>query len=105
MRETASYPSGTGGLPDAELVSIAVSGDARERGVGRALAEGVVQGLAERGASQVKVIVEAGNESANVFYQALGFRHASRIQVHRGVTSNVWVISCPSSRPSRSPSS
>ena len=41
---------------------------ARVGGTGRALADGVLDGLAARGAGQVKVVVGAANQGANRFY-------------------------------------
>ncbi len=96
IRETARYPEGTGSLPDAELLSIAVDPSKRSLGVGRALAEGIVAGLARGGAKEVKVVVGAENEGANRFYERLGFHHAGRMAVHGITASNVWVIRCTS---------
>ncbi len=95
MRETASHPANTASLPPAELLSIAVEPGHRSEGVGRLLAEGIVDGLATRGADEVKVVVAGGNVGANRFYERLGFRAAARIEVHGSVPSNVWVIRCP----------
>jgi glycosyltransferase involved in cell wall biosynthesis/ribosomal protein S18 acetylase RimI-like enzyme len=109
LLETVRYPSRTvgdvGPLPDAELLSIAVDPAFRAGGTGRALADGVLRGLAERGAEQIKVVVGAANEGANRFYQRVGFRHAARLCVHQGTPSNVWIKPCPSSSPSPSRSS
>jgi glycosyltransferase involved in cell wall biosynthesis/ribosomal protein S18 acetylase RimI-like enzyme len=104
-RETASYPRQTADLPEAELVSIAVVPGARARGVGRALARDVLDGLAALGAERVKVVVSADNEPANRFYESLGFEHRRRMAVHERVSSNVWVIGCRSSSLSASASS
>jgi ribosomal protein S18 acetylase RimI-like enzyme len=95
LRETARYPR-SAAASGAELFSIAVSPAARTGGVGRALAEGIVDGLAGRGATDVRVVVGARNEAGNRFYERLGFRRAEAIEVHDGVPSIVWVIRCPS---------
>jgi ribosomal protein S18 acetylase RimI-like enzyme len=92
LRETAGYTDRTEGLPDAELLAIAVDPAHASRGIGRALAGGVLDGLAERGADEVRVTVAASNSRANRFYEWLGFRLARRIAVHDGVPSNVLVI-------------
>ena len=89
--ETARYPDGADGLPESELLSIAVHPDWSARGTGRMLAEGILRGLARRGAEQVKVVVAEANEGANRFYERLDFELASRINVHRDEVSNVWV--------------
>jgi glycosyltransferase involved in cell wall biosynthesis/ribosomal protein S18 acetylase RimI-like enzyme len=92
LRETADYTDRTEGLPDAELLAIAVDPAHASRGIGRALAGGVLDGLAERGADEVRVTVAASNSRANRFYEWLGFRLVRRIAVHDGVPSNVLVI-------------
>ena len=105
VRETAHYPALPGAIPDAELLSIAVAPAFRAVGVGRVLAANIVDGLARRGAGEVKVVVGADNEQANRFYAKIGFSQRDSIQVHDGRASNVWVIRCHSSSPSRSQSS
>jgi glycosyltransferase involved in cell wall biosynthesis/ribosomal protein S18 acetylase RimI-like enzyme len=109
LLETVRYPAqegnGAGPLPDAELLSIAVAPECRSGGTGRALADGVLQGLAERGAGDVKVVVGAANGGANRFYAKVGFQPAGQLHVHQGTTSNVWIRPCRSSSPSPSGSS
>ena len=103
--ESASYAPRTDGLPESELVSIAVDRDAREQGLGRRLARELLAELAALGADEVKVVVDAANHPANRLYEAVGFRRAARLQIHGGTSSNVWVIPCRSSSPSLSRSS
>lgn len=105
VRETAAYPIVSNGLTEAELLSICVEPAARERGMGRRLAEEVIRNLGELGAREVKVVVDAANEGGNRFYQAVGFRLERTLAVHDGTTSNVWVIECRSSSGWRSQSS
>ncbi len=109
LLETVRYPAQAGeptaSLPDAELLAIAVAPAARVGGTGRALADGVLDGLAARGAGQVKVVVGAANSGANRFYEKVGFQPAGQLSVHQGTPSNVWIRSCHSSSPSPSPSS
>jgi glycosyltransferase involved in cell wall biosynthesis/ribosomal protein S18 acetylase RimI-like enzyme len=109
LLETVRYPAaevaGNGHLPDAELLSIAVAPAFRTGGTGRALADGVLAGLAGRGVDDIKVVVGAANQGANRFYAKVGFREAGRLTVHQGTPSNVWIRSCRSSSPSPSPSS
>jgi glycosyltransferase involved in cell wall biosynthesis/ribosomal protein S18 acetylase RimI-like enzyme len=107
LLETVRYPADAGGdgqLPDAELLSIAVAPAFRAGGTGRALADGVLAGLAGRGADDIKVVVGAANQGANRFYAKVGFREAGQLTVHQGTPSNVWIRSCRSSSPSPSPS-
>jgi glycosyltransferase involved in cell wall biosynthesis/ribosomal protein S18 acetylase RimI-like enzyme len=94
--EIARYPSSLDGVPDAELLSIAVDGARRSNGVGSELAGGIARGLAARGVPAFKVVVGADNEGANRFYERLGFASAGATFVHDGTPSNVWVMTCPS---------
>ena len=108
LLETVRYPAagnGNGPLPDAELLSIAVAPGWQAGGTGRALADGVLDGLAGRGVDDIKVVVGAANQGANRFYAKVGFRDAGQLTVHQGTPSNVWIRSCRSSSPSPSPSS
>jgi glycosyltransferase involved in cell wall biosynthesis/ribosomal protein S18 acetylase RimI-like enzyme len=107
LLETARYPARAAGpaatpLPDAELLAISVAPEARAGGTGRALADGVLDGLAARGAGEVKVVVGAANGGANRFYARVGFEPAGQLSVHQGTPSNVWIRSCHSSSPSPS---
>jgi len=95
-RETASYPRATGGLPDAEILAIAVEAEARAEGVGRSLTEVALHGLARRGVAECKVVVGADNDGANRFYERVGFRPVAATSVHAGSRSNVWVAACRS---------
>jgi ribosomal protein S18 acetylase RimI-like enzyme len=65
--------------------------------VGSRLARAILEGLAERGVADVRVVVGADNRPANQFYAKLGFTMARQIAVHDGQASNVWVIECSSS--------
>ncbi|MGH2595280.1 MAG: GNAT family N-acetyltransferase [Actinomycetota bacterium] len=94
--ETARYPSSMDGVPDAELLSIAVESVRRSNGVGSALVDGIARGLAARNVEAFKVVVGADNDGANRFYDRMGFTSGGRIDVHDGVPSNVWVMTCPS---------
>jgi glycosyltransferase involved in cell wall biosynthesis/peptidoglycan/xylan/chitin deacetylase (PgdA/CDA1 family)/ribosomal protein S18 acetylase RimI-like enzyme len=109
LLETVRYPSSSaaelGPLPDAELLSIAVNPANRTGGTGRALADGILLGLGERGAGEIKVVVGAANDGANRFYAKVGFRPAGHLSVHQGTPSNVWIRPCHSSSPSASRSS
>jgi len=109
LLETVRYPSqadaGDGRLPDAELLSIAVDPAWRVGGTGRALADGVLAGLADRGVGELKVVVGADNLAANRFYARVGFREAGTLSIHQGTPSKVWIRSCHSSSPSPLPSS
>ena len=59
---------------DAELLAVAIRGDARRRGHGRALMQAAIERARERGAERVLLEVRADNEAAISLYRALGFR-------------------------------
>lgn len=99
VRQTAGYPATAESLPDAELLAIAVAADQRGTGVGRILADGVLEGLARNGVANVKVLVPADNEQANHFYERVGFRHVTQMALHDGRYSNVLVFTCLSPSP------
>jgi len=94
--ETARYPGSLEGLPEAELLSIAVTRSRRSAGVGTALVEGTRRELARMGVAECRVVVGADNRGANGFYERLGCRLQGATSVHRGAASNVWVMTCPS---------
>ena len=96
IRETASYPSSTGALPEAELLSIAVDPSRRQQGMGTALANALVHLLKCKGADEVRVVVAADNVSANSFYRSVGFSRVGTLAVHPDRASNVWVTRCRS---------
>ena len=90
--ETLLYPAEVGDdLPRAEVLSIAVSPEARGRGVGRTLMETAMRDFADRGVSQARVAVWSKNETANQFYQRLGFRLALTRE-HHGLPMNVYAF-------------
>jgi ribosomal protein S18 acetylase RimI-like enzyme len=94
--ETARYPAGTEDLPDAELLSIAVAPGYRARGIGAGLTAAVARALGDRGVGELKVVVGADNDGANRFYERVAVRPPRGTAVHEGVSSNVWVLACPS---------
>jgi hypothetical protein len=64
--------------------------------LGTALANAVGHELGRMGVRECKVIVGADNPDGNRFYERLGCDPRGGTTVHRGVPSNVWVMSCPS---------
>ena len=68
----------------------------RSNGVGRALADGLIEELERRGVAAVKVVVAEDNAPGNALYERVGFSRAGDIAVHDGTTSAVWVARCAS---------
>lgn len=82
--ETLRYPGDAADeLPSAEVLSIAVSEEARGQGVGRALMQAALEDFARRNVHRVKVAVDAGNIGANRFYERCGF-HLAQTREHHG---------------------
>jgi GNAT superfamily N-acetyltransferase len=60
--------------PVAHLQLVAVDPNRRRRGVGRALVDRFLEAARGRGATEVEVVIWAGDRPAIAFAQALGFR-------------------------------
>jgi ribosomal protein S18 acetylase RimI-like enzyme len=90
--ETLFYPSRIKkmDLPKAELLSIAVSEEARGRGLAAELTRQGFAECAKRGITKVKVLVAASNEPANKLYIKCGFTLFRQIDNH-GVISNIYI--------------
>lgn len=91
--ETLRYPGGEegGGLPDAEVLAVAVDAAVAGRGIGRTLVEAAAQEFDRRGVEAAKVVAGADNAAALGLYRATGFADAARIEVHAGTPSVVLV--------------
>ncbi len=97
--ETLRYPGEvTGDLPDAEILSIAVSQQCGRRGIGKSLIRASLEEFARRGITRVRVAVWAGNESANKFYSSCGFT-LSMTRKHHGLPMNVYVAETQRTEP------
>src|SRR3989339_334878 len=77
-------------LPEAELLSIVVSGEIRRHGQATELIQQGFEEYHKKGIDQVKVMVSASNYPANKLYEKCGFKLASQIDSH-GVLSNIYV--------------
>lgn len=88
--ETATY-DGDHQETGAELLSMAVSGPYRRRGLGGALATRLLDDLARSGVDRVKVVVGADNSGARNVYESVGFVASDTIEVHKGEQSIVLV--------------
>jgi len=77
-------------LPQAELLSIAVSHRCRGKGLAGQLIHSGFEECRRRGISQVKVLVAQANQTANRLYQKNGFTLITQIDSH-GCISNIYV--------------
>ena len=89
--ETLRYPAITGGLPEAEVLAVAVAADRCGHGVGRLLVRGAIDEFVSRGITTAKVVTTADNLAALAMYQACGFVATSGVEVHAGRSSEVLV--------------
>ncbi len=89
--ETLMYPVSEGDLPEAELLSIAVTEKMRGKGAAKRLFNAFVEEMRRRGIKTFKVTVSENNLRANRFYEKVGFVFHTYIEVHRGERSKVWI--------------
>jgi ribosomal-protein-alanine N-acetyltransferase len=64
--------------PEAEIADLAVAPEARRLGIGRALLERVISGLASAGARAVYLEVRESNQGARTLYETNGFACVGR---------------------------
>jgi ribosomal protein S18 acetylase RimI-like enzyme len=93
--ETLRYPGSIDDLPEAEILSVAVDGEAAGRGIGRMLLSASLDELTRRGARGAKVVAGADNRAALALYLQAGFAVRKRIEVHAGTASEVLVWVAP----------
>jgi [ribosomal protein S18]-alanine N-acetyltransferase len=63
---------------EGEILNLAVAPARHRRGIGRALVEGVLAVLSDRGVSEVFLEVRESNAGARALYDSLGFREVGR---------------------------
>jgi len=74
----AGYVVALDAADEGEILNLAVAPAGRRNGLGRALVEGVLEALAERGVRQVYLEVRESNAPARALYAAHGFREVGR---------------------------
>ncbi len=89
--ETLRYPTMTGGLPEAEVLAVAVAADRSGHGVGQALVRKAIDEFVNHGIRTAKVMTTADNLAALAMYRACGFVAADGLEVHAGRSSEVLV--------------
>jgi ribosomal protein S18 acetylase RimI-like enzyme len=85
--ETALHVRRSGGRPSAELLAIAVAPQARRHGAGAKLVRALEDDLVTPDVGAIEVVVAAGNEAARAFYERLGYKDPTPLEVHRGEPS------------------
>jgi len=91
--ETTRYTqSGLGGV-DAEFLSFGVREQARDRvWAGTALVRAVVQEFRQRGVLRFRGVVWSRNEQAQKFFETVGFRFVSEVEIHPGEVSRAHIV-------------
>lgn len=79
------------GVPDAELLSLAVALEARGSGVADVLYGKLVEDFQTRGVDAFRIIVGEALAPAHRFYRRMGATVAGEVQVHEGERSKVYV--------------
>lgn len=79
------------GVPEAELLSLAVAPEARGSGVADTLYRKLVEDFQARGVNAFRIIVGDGLVPAHRFYQRMGATVAGEVQVHEGELSKVYM--------------
>jgi ribosomal protein S18 acetylase RimI-like enzyme len=75
----------------AEILALAVAGQARGQGTGRALVTAATSELRRRGVTRAHVVTLPTNEPARRTYLGCGFEPDATIEVHRGTVQEVLV--------------
>jgi len=78
-------------IPETELLSISVSPQAQQTGIGTQLVTALEQELRKRNVNKYKVITWKTLEGANKFYLKNGFVFAKQISVHGKEILNVYI--------------
>jgi len=78
-------------FPKTELLSISVSPEVRQGGIGFKLMAALEQELTTRGIKSYKVITDQKLEGAKKFYRKNGFSLAKQITIQGDEVSNVYV--------------
>lgn len=93
--EIMRYSGGADGLPtgvpDAELLSLAVAPEWRGKGVAEALYQRLVEDFRTRGVPAFRIIVGESLAPAHRFYRRMGAEPAGEVEVHEGQASTVYV--------------
>ena len=78
-------------LPPAELISIAVTSEFRNKGVGANLVINLAKEFDKRSVADFKVIVGSSLLAANAFYKRMGFELLGTFKIKSGETSNIYL--------------
>ncbi|WP_408904506.1 ribosomal protein S18-alanine N-acetyltransferase [Nguyenibacter sp. L1] len=89
---------------EAEILTLAVAGDARRQGLGHALLAWLADQAARRGAARLFLEVSAANPAAQALYRGAGFAEIGRRRAYYPDGSDALVLSrVPAPHPALSP--
>lgn len=77
---------------EAEILTLAVAGAARRRGMGRALLDWMAGEVAAHGAGRLILEVSAGNDAARALYRGAGFTEIGRRRAYYPDGSDALVL-------------
>lgn len=78
-------------LPQAELLSIAITPDARGTGIAESLYRRLAADFAQRGIGEFKITVGDSLLPAHRFYSRMGALPVGKVEVHAGESSTIYV--------------
>ena len=78
-------------LPNSEILNFCVNSKAQRQGIGQKLFKSLVGEFKERSIAKIKIITGANQLKAQRFYEKLGANLVSSIELHKGVTSLVFL--------------
>ena len=79
------------GLPQAEILSVAVERRAKGKGVGKTLMQMVIAECRKRKILAIKALTDAKNEGSNCYYQKCGFYLVDKVK-HHDHYLNIYVL-------------
>lgn len=91
IRETLKYKNIKNNLPQAELLTIAVSKKFQGQGVAQTLLTEFIKEMRKRKVTQFKVIVGEKLSRAIAFYEKMGFKFLAKISIHQGQSSRIYI--------------
>lgn len=91
--ETMNYGTSEeiGGLPHAELLSIAVKEEFRGQGASKLLFDALKQEFKNRNISKFKIIVGCCLVGAQKFYEKMGCVKVAETEIHKGASSKILI--------------
>jgi ribosomal protein S18 acetylase RimI-like enzyme len=99
VAETLLYPTQatTVPLPSAEILNFCVTESQRGQGIGRRLFEALAAEFSRRHVDEIRIVTGAEQRSAQAFYDRIGARRVTELEIHEGTKSVVYTYTTRSS--------